>query len=151
MPEEPTDIDELEDADELTPIAGGRIRMRVNGTLFVLRPPNMGQIRRYRERYLEILSDARDFFAAQEDDTPGDDTSGSVRSLDALATHVAATVGYEKGNEEIAELVGEIVGDLDRGGRKLPGGDDLPQWVGQYAVVSTMIGHWQRIPQAPGR
>lgn len=136
------------DADEVKLLANGQISMMMNGRTFLLRSPNMGQIRAYRGALVDIGKRIAEAAEQQKADAAATDGKGGLVKLVEDLIQDGST---DQLNADLLGLMRQIVGDLDVAGRKLPADDDCPVWLPQVHLIARFIQHWRAVPLVPGR
>lgn len=121
-----------EDGVDFTPT--GRIRFIIDGLVYTLRRPKLGEFRQYRER----LTAMRDTIQArQKTDEPIDDIGMVAEWLRVVFNGAPADDSY-KPIHPLSD-------------RPLPeDSDEWPTWMVGGDLATQMVQHWTAVPLAPG-
>jgi hypothetical protein len=138
-------------SDEVKLLPNGQIRLMVNGDLFLLRGPNMGQLRSYRVELIDLSKRVAERATARAEQAKSIAT-GDTDALTVLASELGDDAEDEQLTEDTLALLRRMVADLAVAGNRLPSSDDeMPSWAPNLGMLVQFVHHWRRVPQAPGR
>lgn len=139
----------------------GLVQIQLDGQLFVLRRPKIGQMRALEESLVAIATDeierkatlAKDIAEAAGQDA---ESRPDEALSDEQAAAVAETVVEHESDQrttqgQLFDWWRECVRVLEKGGQKLPDSDDeMPPWLANWDLLAEVRRAWRSLPWLPG-